>query len=73
MCKVMKFITLLFFVVYAVNTSEAKTTYFGAPSEIKDWSVSCSVDKGSITRNGDEWTFKTSKNKCVGGNLESKG
>ncbi|WP_162896753.1 hypothetical protein [Ruegeria sp. AD91A] len=31
------------------------------------WRISCGVDKGSITKKGRTWTFKTSSNHCPGG------
>lgn len=46
--------------------------YFGAPSNISDWKISCSVDKGSITGSGSNWVFKTSKNRCKGGGYKQR-
>lgn len=36
-------------------------------SSLNQWRISCGVDKGSITKKGGTWTFKTSSNKCPGG------
>ncbi|MWB78380.1 hypothetical protein GLS40_10110 [Pseudooceanicola sp. 216_PA32_1] len=34
---------------------------------LNDWSISCSVDAGAITRKGKVWTFRPSTNRCPGG------
>ena len=66
MIKMKIFYTIFIIFVFAYN-SYAKNTYFGAPSKITDWVISCSVDKGSIIENHPIYTFKTSKNLCYKG------
>lgn len=43
-----------------------------SPTKIRDWSISCGVDKGAIVRKQDTWIFKTSKNKCKGGTFKQR-
>jgi len=47
--------------VFLAATFPAKAT------KLNDWSISCSVDKGAITRKGKVWRFSTSTNRCPGG------
>lgn len=60
------YLYLTVLIVLSSNVS-AKDKYFGAPSKISVWKISCSVDRGSITGGGSNWVFKTSKNRCTGG------
>ena len=46
--------------------------YWGKPKAIAGWNISCSVDDGSITRKGNNWVFKTSKNRFAGGTLKQR-
>ena len=63
----MKIIYLLIMIFIFGSNAFAKQKYFGAPNKISDWSISCTVDKGSIIDNYPNYIFKTSKNYCKGG------
>ena len=65
------FYTIYIIFVFASN-SYAMDKYFGAPSKITDWRISCSVDKVSIIDNYPNSVFKTSKNKCTGGTYNQR-
>lgn len=63
---------LLILLLLTENTF-AKQLYFGAPDKIVDWKISCKrVDSGSIIRKKNNWTFKTSKNYCAGGEWKQR-
>ena len=55
-----------FFTSLICSNVQAKQKYFGAPNQITNWIISCTVDKGSIVDNYPNYIFKTSKNKCSG-------
>ena len=63
----MKFIYSIITIFVFSNNAYAMEKYFGTPNKISDWSISCSVDKGSIIDNYPNYIFKTSKNYCKGG------
>ena len=73
LAKLLLGILLLTFagVSWAACPEGQKQTYKGCEAITRwlpaDWNTSCGVDPGSITRDGNTWTFKTSKNKCSGG------
>ena len=63
---------LSFFLIVSQSVS-SKPLYFGAPNKIIDWKISCKrVDPGSIEKEKNNWTFKTSKNYCVGGDWKQR-
>ena len=62
----MKSIYSIIIIIVFSSNAYAKQKYFGAPSQITDWIISCTVDKGSIVDNYPNYIFKTSKNKCSG-------
>ncbi|MCJ8336388.1 MAG: hypothetical protein MJH10_19495, partial [Epibacterium sp.] len=39
---------------------------------LDQWKISCSVDKGSITKKRGVYTFKTSTNRCTGGTFNQR-
>ena len=63
----MKILYTIFIILVFGSNSYAMDKYFGSPSKIADWKISCSVDKGSIIDNYPSYVFKTSKNRCSGG------
>ena len=63
----MKILYTIFIILIFGSNSYAMDKYFGSPSKIADWKISCSVDKGSIIDNYPSYVFKTSKNRCSGG------
>jgi len=64
----LRFIIFAASLVFLFNIKAfAMDIYSKAPSKIEGWKISCSVDKGSITRKNGNWLFRTSKNKCKGG------
>jgi hypothetical protein len=62
----MKSIYSIIIIIVFSSNAYAKQKYFGAPNQITDWIISCTVDKGSIVDNYPNYIFKTSKNKCSG-------
>ena len=62
----MKFICSIIIIFVFSSNAYAMEKYFGAPNQITDWVISCTVDKGSIVDNYPNYIFKTSKNKCSG-------
>ena len=68
-----RFILYLFFFLIVSQSVSSKPLYFGAPNKIIDWKISCKrVDPGSIEKEKNNWTFKTSKNYCVGGDWKQR-
>ena len=63
----MKFIYSIIIIFVFSSNAYAMEKYFGTPNKISDWSISCTVDKGSIIDNYPNYIFKTSKNYCKGG------
>ena len=63
---------LLFFTSLICSNVQAKQKYFGAPNQITDWIISCTVDKGSIVDNYPNYIFKTSKNRCSVGTYNQR-
>lgn len=41
-------------------------------NKLNEWSISCSVDEGAITRKGKVWRFSTSANRCPGGSWKQR-
>ena len=62
----MKFIYSIIIIFVFSSNVYAKQKYFGAPNQITDWKISCTVDKGSIIDNYPNYFFKTSNNRCSG-------
>ena len=63
----MKIIYSFIIIIFSFfSNSYAMDKYFGAPSKITDWRISCSADEGSVTDNYPNYIFKTSKNNCKG-------
>ena len=61
-----KILLTLAFLLFSFSNVQAKQKYFGAPNQITNWIISCTVDKDSIVDNYPNYIFKTSKNKCSG-------
>ena len=68
----MKILYTIFIIFVFGSNSYAMDKYFGSPSKIADWRISCSVDKGSIIDNYPSYVFKTSKNRCSGGTYSQR-
>ena len=62
----MKFIYSIIIIFVFSSNVYAQQKYFGAPNQITDWKISCTVDKGSIIDNYPNYFFKTSNNRCSG-------
>ncbi len=56
-----------FFMILLAAVAFLITPVAGQATPLDRWQVSCSVQKGSITRKGRTWVFKTSPNMCPGG------
>ena len=64
---IVKYILTLMLVAINAKLSFSMDKYLQTPKIISGWNISCSVDDGSISFNGNNWIFKTSKNGCKGG------
>ena len=60
------------FIVFQSKSSFSMQEYWGKPKAISAWNISCSMDDDSITRKGNNWIFKTSKNRCEGGTFKQR-
>ena len=60
------FLAFISITILISSNAFARDKYFGTPSKISDWKISCTVDDGSITGGGADWVFTTSKNRCLG-------
>ena len=67
MFRLASLLIISLFIVFQSKSSFSMQEYWGKPKAISGWNISCSVDDGSITRKGNNWIFKTSKNRCEGG------
>lgn len=41
-------------------------------NQLNNWSISCGVDQGAITKKGKDWRFTTSSNRCPGGSWQQR-
>ena len=72
MFRLASFLIIPLFIVFQSKSSFSMQEYWGKPKTISGWNISCSVDDGSITRKGNNWIFKTSKNRCEGGTFNQR-
>ena len=72
MFRLTSLLIISLFIVSQSKSSFSMQEYWGKPKAISGWNISCSVDDGSITRKGNNWVFKTSKNRCAGGTFKQR-